>query len=142
MKFNGYEGHKVGRSVLMALRAMLAGAEMVPKPVTAATLDPLAMVTSNSSTLAVGNVTSPYQFYGGGGGNGTLSAPVTPLVTDLITTAAANGTTTALSTPDEDRFFEVGVLCMKSLIFGSIIIGAVLGNALVIISVHKNRKLR
>ncbi|XP_021693340.1 uncharacterized protein LOC5567281 isoform X2 [Aedes aegypti] len=126
----------------MALRAMLAGAEMVPKPVTAATLDPLAMVTSNSSTLAVGNVTSPYQFYGGGGGNGTLSAPVTPLVTDLITTAAANGTTTALSTPDEDRFFEVGVLCMKSLIFGSIIIGAVLGNALVIISVHKNRKLR
>nr|XP_029710032.1 putative uncharacterized protein DDB_G0277255 [Aedes albopictus] len=112
----------------MALRAMLAGAEMVPKPVTAVTLDPL---------LTVANSSLPYQYHGG---NGTVSSPVTPTLTDLITTA--NGTTTALSNPDEDRFLEVGVLCMKSLIFGSIIIGAVLGNALVIISVHKNRKLR
>ncbi|XP_062702994.1 serine-rich adhesin for platelets-like isoform X2 [Aedes albopictus] len=112
----------------MALRAMLAGAEMVPKPVTAVTLDPLLTVASSSL---------PYQYHGG---NGTVSSPVTPTLTDLITTA--NGTTTALSNPDEDRFLEVGVLCMKSLIFGSIIIGAVLGNALVIISVHKNRKLR
>lgn len=34
------------------------------------------------------------------------------------------------------------ILCIKGLIFGTIIISAVLGNALVIISVHKNRKLR
>lgn len=111
----------------MALRAMLAGAEMVPKPVMAATLDPLLLGANTSTPDSSGLV--PYY------GNGT------PTVTDLILGSAANGTT-ALSTPDEDRLFEVGVLCMKSLIFGSIIIGAVLGNALVIISVHKNRKLR
>ncbi|XP_049534648.1 octopamine receptor beta-3R-like isoform X2 [Anopheles darlingi] len=34
------------------------------------------------------------------------------------------------------------ITAVQCLIFGSIIIGAVLGNALVIISVHKNRKLR
>ncbi|XP_065092402.1 octopamine receptor beta-3R-like [Ochlerotatus camptorhynchus] len=116
----------------MALRAMLAGAEMVPKPVTVATLDPLLLDANTSTPNSSGLV--PYF------GNGTPPAAA-PTVTDLITVTAANGTT-ALSTPDEDRFFEVGVLCMKSLIFGSIIIGAVLGNALVIISVHKNRKLR
>lgn len=37
---------------------------------------------------------------------------------------------------------DVLVLCLKSLIFGTIIVGAVLGNALVIISVQRNRKLR
>lgn len=39
-------------------------------------------------------------------------------------------------------WFELTILCVKSLIFGTIIIGAVLGNALVIISVQRNRKLR
>ncbi|XP_055712704.1 octopamine receptor beta-3R-like isoform X2 [Phlebotomus papatasi] len=34
------------------------------------------------------------------------------------------------------------VLCIKGFIFGTIILGAVLGNALVIISVRRNRKLR
>lgn len=119
----------------MALRAMLAGAEMVPKPVT---LDPLLLGANNTSTS---NSTGLVPYYGG---NGTppAAAAAGPTVTDLITATAANGTTALSSTPDEDRFFEVGVLCMKSLIFGTIIIGAVLGNALVIISVHKNRKLR
>lgn len=37
---------------------------------------------------------------------------------------------------------EATVLCVKVLVFSTIIIGAVLGNALVIISVQKNRKLR
>uniref|UniRef100_A0AAG5CXT4 G-protein coupled receptors family 1 profile domain-containing protein n=1 Tax=Anopheles atroparvus TaxID=41427 RepID=A0AAG5CXT4_ANOAO len=58
---------------------------------------------------------------------------------------AVNGTETTASTTivePADRLVELTVLCLKSLIFGSIIIGAVLGNALVIISVHKNRKLR
>lgn len=118
----------------MALRAMLAGAEMVPKPVT---LDPLLLGANNTSTT---NSTGLVPYYGG---NGTPPAAAAgPTVTDLITATAANGTTALSSTPDEDRFYEVGVLCMKSLIFGTIIIGAVLGNALVIISVHKNRKLR
>lgn len=42
----------------------------------------------------------------------------------------------------EDRWVELTMMCIKSLIFGTIIIGAVLGNALVIISVQRNRKLR
>lgn len=37
---------------------------------------------------------------------------------------------------------DVLTLALKSLIFGTIIVGAVLGNALVIISVQRNRKLR
>lgn len=37
---------------------------------------------------------------------------------------------------------DLTILCIKGLIFGSIILGAILGNSLVIISVHKNRKLR
>jgi hypothetical protein len=37
---------------------------------------------------------------------------------------------------------QISVLCIKSFIFGSIIIGAVLGNALVILAVRRNRKLR
>lgn len=37
---------------------------------------------------------------------------------------------------------DVLTLTLKSLIFGTIIVGAVLGNALVIISVQRNRKLR
>ncbi|XP_049285099.1 uncharacterized protein LOC125764675 [Anopheles funestus] len=66
-------------------------------------------------------------------------------------TADRSGTVTALNVTEPtastivepaDRLVELTVLCLKSLIFGSIIIGAVLGNALVIISVHKNRKLR
>ncbi|XP_063706246.1 octopamine receptor beta-3R-like [Culicoides brevitarsis] len=42
----------------------------------------------------------------------------------------------------ERSAFDLTILCLKSLIFGSIILGAILGNSLVIISVHKNRKLR
>lgn len=42
----------------------------------------------------------------------------------------------------EDRWVELTVMCIKSIIFATIIIGAVLGNALVIISVQRNRKLR
>ncbi|XP_055315222.1 uncharacterized protein LOC129575510 isoform X2 [Sitodiplosis mosellana] len=42
----------------------------------------------------------------------------------------------------EDRWVELTIMCIKSIIFGTIIIGAVLGNALVIISVQRNRKLR
>lgn len=37
---------------------------------------------------------------------------------------------------------QISVLCIKGFIFGSIIIGAVLGNALVILAVRRNRKLR
>ncbi|XP_055677409.1 octopamine receptor beta-3R-like isoform X1 [Lutzomyia longipalpis] len=42
---------------------------------------------------------------------------------------------------DNSKLFII-VLCIKGFIFGTIILGAVLGNALVIISVRRNRKLR
>ena len=43
---------------------------------------------------------------------------------------------------DDSDITQISVLCLKSFIFGSIIIGAVLGNALVILAVRRNRKLR
>lgn len=43
---------------------------------------------------------------------------------------------------DKNDITQISVLCIKSFIFGSIIIGAVLGNALVILAVRRNRKLR
>jgi hypothetical protein len=43
---------------------------------------------------------------------------------------------------DDSDITQISVLCIKSFIFGSIIIGAVLGNALVILAVRRNRKLR
>lgn len=47
-----------------------------------------------------------------------------------------------LDQPEENDITQISVLCIKSFIFGSIIIGAVLGNALVILAVRRNRKLR
>lgn len=43
---------------------------------------------------------------------------------------------------DEMSFTMYSILCLKGFIFGSIIIGALLGNALVILAVRRNRKLR
>lgn len=43
---------------------------------------------------------------------------------------------------DKQTWVDFTILCIKGVIFGTIIIGAVLGNALVIISVQRNRKLR
>lgn len=43
---------------------------------------------------------------------------------------------------EEEDWFHVAAMCFKGFIFCTIIIGAVLGNALVIISVRRNRKLR
>lgn len=41
-----------------------------------------------------------------------------------------------------EKWIDLIALCIKGIIFATIIIGAVLGNALVIISVRRNRKLR
>ena len=53
-----------------------------------------------------------------------------------------NSTSTTVDQHNDNDMFELSKMCIKGLIFGTIIVGAVLGNALVIISVHKNRKLR
>ena len=48
-----------------------------------------------------------------------------------------------ITTLNEEMSFGIySVLCIKGFIFGSIIMGAVLGNFLVILAVRRNRKLR
>lgn len=66
--------------------------------------------------------------------------------TNETTFAQSNFTNTTqladLDQPAENDLTQISVLCIKSFIFGTIIIGAVLGNALVILAVRRNRKLR
>ncbi|XP_046805936.1 octopamine receptor beta-3R isoform X1 [Lucilia cuprina] len=50
--------------------------------------------------------------------------------------------TTVIAEQDEDNWITLAVIILKGFIFFSIILAAVLGNALVIISVQRNRKLR
>jgi hypothetical protein len=64
------------------------------------------------------------------------------LTNETFAQSYSNTTATAdLDLSDKD-ITQISVLCIKSFIFGSIIIGAVLGNALVILAVRRNRKLR
>lgn len=60
------------------------------------------------------------------------------------TYAQSYSNTTQLADLDlsDKQLTQISILCIKSFIFGSIIIGAVLGNALVILAVRRNRKLR
>lgn len=61
---------------------------------------------------------------------------------DAATNSSFVTTPTTTAAVAEDRWLELTIMCVKGIIFGTIIIGAVLGNALVIISVQRNRKLR
>lgn len=51
-------------------------------------------------------------------------------------------TNSTIADAEEMSIGMYSVLCIKGFIFGFIIIGAVLGNALVILAVRRNRKLR
>lgn len=68
--------------------------------------------------------------------NGTID-DIAFNTTDLLASASSK-------TENElhNDMFQLSLICFKGFIFGTIIIGAVLGNALVIISVQRNRKLR
>lgn len=59
--------------------------------------------------------------------------------TELLASASSNTNENELHHND---MLQLSLVCFKGIIFGTIIIGAVLGNALVIISVQRNRKLR
>lgn len=63
-------------------------------------------------------------------------------LTDTNDSSFVTVATTTSTATDADRWIDLTLMCFKSVIFGTIIIGAVLGNALVIISVQRNRKLR
>ncbi|XP_044249993.1 octopamine receptor beta-3R isoform X1 [Drosophila takahashii] len=56
----------------------------------------------------------------------------------------ANGSLVGVESPEEleESWLDLSLLLLKGFIFSSIILAAVLGNALVIISVQRNRKLR
>lgn len=58
------------------------------------------------------------------------------------TIATTSTNLTDIMNSNEPDIALYSVLCIKGFIFGSIIIGAVLGNALVILAVRRNRKLR
>lgn len=60
---------------------------------------------------------------------------------NISTTSSVQERATAVDNNDS-KWIDLTFICLKSIIFGTIIIGAVLGNALVIISVQRNRKLR
>lgn len=77
----------------------------------------------------------------------TMIANAMASISTTVTTAlpsVANATqtnTTTLEAPQAD-WGELLLLAFKAFVFGTIIVSAVLGNALVIISVHRHRKLR
>jgi len=56
----------------------------------------------------------------------------------------SNGSEIVAEHPEEleESWMDLSILLLKGFIFSSIILAAVLGNALVIISVQRNRKLR
>lgn len=74
--------------------------------------------------------------------------PMPLTVTDLVPYASndTNFSSTSVHERIHDdgggKWIDITILCIKVMIFGTIIVGAVLGNALVIISVQRNRKLR
>ncbi|XP_053669669.1 uncharacterized protein LOC128720048 [Anopheles nili] len=122
--------------------ALLLAAAGPTQPKLNGTLATVASALSSASSTTLASLTMAPS----SGGTGVESVAIwNGTITEPDGTAiAVNGTEPTASTIVEpaDRLVELTVLCLKSLIFGSIIIGAVLGNALVIISVHKNRKLR
>ncbi|XP_026475946.1 octopamine receptor beta-3R-like [Ctenocephalides felis] len=63
----------------------------------------------------------------------------TPYPADFQSNASLKQNITSV---DSENWIQIFALALKGSIFGTIIISAVLGNALVIISVHRNRKLR
>ncbi|XP_030371505.1 octopamine receptor beta-3R-like isoform X2 [Scaptodrosophila lebanonensis] len=79
----------------------------------------------------------------------TTSLPTSSTLLTAVTTTAENLTLNSsfiesIGEPEmvEDSWLDLSLLILKAFIFSSIILAAVLGNALVIISVQRNRKLR
>uniref|UniRef100_A0A182QZG0 G-protein coupled receptors family 1 profile domain-containing protein n=1 Tax=Anopheles farauti TaxID=69004 RepID=A0A182QZG0_9DIPT len=109
------------------------------------TLATVASVITSAGTTTLASLTMAPTSGGSGEPDGVGGVGVWNGTTEqpgpIIALNATEPTASTIVEPSADRLVELAVLCMKSLIFGSIIIGAVLGNALVIISVHKNRKL-
>lgn len=72
----------------------------------------------------------------------TLTATTTS-VPPLVNTSVLHNNTnvTNIENPNPD-WADLVILIVKGFVFGTIIISAILGNALVIISVHRHRKLR
>lgn len=72
----------------------------------------------------------------------TLATPTTLLPTLLNSSSMHNRTNATTLENLHPDWTDLVILIIKGFIFGIIIISAILGNALVIISVHRHRKLR
>lgn len=98
-------------------------------PATAgSTSAPLLVANSAAAVLAYNSSSAAYALDGGSGMTTTENAS---FALDAGEELMGNG-----------DWMDVAAICFKGFIFCTIIIGAVLGNALVIISVRRNRKLR
>lgn len=77
-----------------------------------------------------------------------MTGDMSQLITESAPLSILNGTNVnnhenaADGIRTSTNWLDLTILCIKGVIFSTIIIGAVLGNALVIISVQRNRKLR
>ncbi|XP_050084076.1 uncharacterized protein LOC126570386 isoform X2 [Anopheles aquasalis] len=104
----------------------------------------MAALVTSPATLSTAMVTTSGWFRPEDYWNGTTELPGTGSVPVLGNGTHDEPTASTIAKPHAhaENASSIIITAVQCLIFGSIIIGAVLGNALVIISVHKNRKLR
>lgn len=104
------------------------------------------MATSETSAFVPWTTTNPsanasFPNYGPEAAATNESDYLMGMTTESILNSTAMSMDDGSGAGDGD-WFQLAAMCFKAFIFGTIIIGAVLGNALVIISVRRNRKLR
>ncbi|XP_033166790.1 octopamine receptor beta-3R isoform X1 [Drosophila mauritiana] len=106
-------------------------------PITSQFVDASLTSLSLTATSSDGSYSSPFSSYSSSESTFELLSTVGPNIT-------ANGSEIAVDSQAEleESWLDLSLLLLKGFIFSSIILAAVLGNALVIISVQRNRKLR
>nr|NP_001034043.2 octopamine beta3 receptor, isoform J [Drosophila melanogaster]ABC66171.2 octopamine beta3 receptor, isoform J [Drosophila melanogaster] len=106
-------------------------------PITSQFVDASLTSLSLTATSSDASYSSPFSSYLSSDSTFELLSTVGPNIT-------ANGSDIAVDNQAEleESWLDLSLLLLKGFIFSSIILAAVLGNALVIISVQRNRKLR
>ncbi|XP_058980337.1 octopamine receptor beta-3R [Musca domestica] len=96
--------------------------------------------TSTSTSLISGAIMNNSSYFGS---PFNLSLSENSTTTSLLSSMASITSDVSIADDsDSDNWMDLSVVILKGFIFFSIILAAVLGNALVIISVQRNRKLR
>jgi len=106
-------------------------------PITSQFVDASLTSLSLTATSSDASYSSPFSSYSSSDSTFELLSTVGPNIT-------ANGSDITVDNQAEleESWLDLSLLLLKGFIFSSIILAAVLGNALVIISVQRNRKLR